>query len=134
VSLFRFFSRNTFVDIVIASLYALVHSLVLYLQIVALNVAINSTNSALLSLLVSSNFVELKAAVFKKYGHAEVMQVASGDIVERFHLTVYVFVILIANLSNIAWGASAVIWLHKASQLMCMLLSMEMVLPIVLTI
>ena len=39
---------------------ALIHSMVLFIQLVSLNVAINSRSNALLTLLVSNNFVELK--------------------------------------------------------------------------
>lgn len=46
--------------IVFAVGYVLVHSLVLFMELVSLNVAINSRSSALLTLLISNNFVELK--------------------------------------------------------------------------
>lgn len=39
---------------------ALLHSLLLFAQVVTINVAINSSNTSLLTLLVSNNFAELK--------------------------------------------------------------------------
>lgn len=56
-----------FVIYVVAMGYVLVHSVVLYVQILTLNVAINSNSQTLLSLLVSNQFVELKSSVFKKF-------------------------------------------------------------------
>lgn len=45
---------------VVTLVYVVVHSLFLFVQIVSLNVAINSHSNALLTLLVSNNFIELK--------------------------------------------------------------------------
>ena len=44
-----------------------VHMVVVLVQAVTLNVALNSHNKALLTILVSNNFVELKGSVFKKF-------------------------------------------------------------------
>lgn len=46
--------------IVVAVVYVLIHSMVMFMELVSLNVAINSKSSALLTLLISNNFVELK--------------------------------------------------------------------------
>lgn len=54
------FSFALALHIVFAVTYVLVHSAVLYVQLVSLNVAVNSRSSALLTLLISNNFVELK--------------------------------------------------------------------------
>ena len=44
------------------------HSLLLYTHLTTLNVVVNaSEDSALVALLVSNNFSEIKSAVFKKY-------------------------------------------------------------------
>lgn len=42
------------------------HAGILYVQVVTLNVALNSKSSALTTLLIAVNFVELKSSVFKK--------------------------------------------------------------------
>ena len=43
------------------------HAMVLYCQVVTLNVAVNSHSAALLPLLMSNQFVEVKSNVFKRY-------------------------------------------------------------------
>ncbi len=43
---------------------------------VTLNVAINSHNNALLTLLISNQFVELKGSVFKKFEKDNLFQIA----------------------------------------------------------
>ena len=39
----------------------------MFYQLISLNVAVNSYDNALLSLLVSNQFVEIKGSVFKKF-------------------------------------------------------------------
>lgn len=57
--------------------------------VVTLNVAINTANSALLTLLISNNFVELKGSVFKAYKVPHLFQISCADAVERFQLSVF---------------------------------------------
>jgi hypothetical protein len=45
-------------------------------QAVTLNVAINSHNNALLTLLISNNFVEIKGNVFKRLGKENLHKLA----------------------------------------------------------
>ena len=45
---------------VLTTCYVFLHSLLKFVQIVSLNVAINSKNQSLTTLLISHNFVELK--------------------------------------------------------------------------
>ena len=47
--------------------YVFLHALLVLLQATTLNVAINSSNKALLTIMMSNNFVELKGSVFKKF-------------------------------------------------------------------
>ena len=47
--------------------HTVIHTVVVLFQAVALNVAVNSYSKALLTILVSNNFVELKGSVFKKF-------------------------------------------------------------------
>ena len=47
--------------------YVFLHSMLVLLQATTLNVAINSSNKALLTIMMSNNFVELKGSVFKKF-------------------------------------------------------------------
>ena len=64
------------VDFAIAFVYISVHTLILLIQSVALNVAVNSNNNVLLTLLVSNNFVELKGSVFKKCEKQNLFQIS----------------------------------------------------------
>ena len=51
------------------------HTLVLVYQLMALNVAVNSYDHALLTLLVSNQFVEIKGSVFKKFEKDNLFQI-----------------------------------------------------------
>lgn len=58
------------------------HTLVLVYQLIALNVAINSYDHALLTLLVSNQFVEIKGSVFKKFEKDNLFQITcAGQLV-----------------------------------------------------
>ncbi len=54
------------------------------MQVMALNVAVNSYSNALLTLLISNQFVEIKSTVFKKFERANLFQLTGADVVERF--------------------------------------------------
>jgi hypothetical protein len=51
--------------------YVTLHGFVLFAHVITLNVAVNSFNNALLTLLVSNQFVELKGSVFKKFAEKD---------------------------------------------------------------
>lgn len=51
------------------------HTLVMVYQTIALNVAVNSYDHALLTLLVSNQFVEIKGSVFKKFEKDNLFQI-----------------------------------------------------------
>lgn len=55
-------------------LYIVVHTSVLFFQMITLNVAINFYSNALLSLLISNQFVEIKQSVFKKFEKENLFQ------------------------------------------------------------
>ncbi|GAA5967821.1 hypothetical protein JCM8115_000374 [Rhodotorula mucilaginosa] len=78
--------------------YVVAHSLVLFYQLVTLNVAINSYSNAILTLLMSNQFVEIKGSVFKKFEKENLFQLTCADIVERFQLGIMLFVIALRNL------------------------------------
>lgn len=50
------------------------HTLVLFFQMITLNVAINFYSNALLSLLISNQFVEIKQSVFKRFEKENLFQ------------------------------------------------------------
>lgn len=54
---------------------SVVHALVMVYQLIALNVAINSFDHALLTLMVSNQFVEIKGSVFKKFEKDNLFQI-----------------------------------------------------------
>ncbi|GAB1524061.1 hypothetical protein RhiTH_007213 [Rhizoctonia solani] len=81
----------------LASCYLVLHSLVLVYQLISLNVAINSYDNALLTLLISNQFVEIKGSVFKKFEKDNLFQITCADIVERFQLSSMLLVIALRN-------------------------------------
>ena len=52
-----------------------VHTLVMVYQTISLNVAVNSYDHALLTLLMSNQFVEIKGSVFKKFEKDNLFQI-----------------------------------------------------------
>lgn len=49
-------------------------------QMISLNVAVNSYDNALLTLLVSNQFVEIKGSVFKKFEKDNLFQITCAGI------------------------------------------------------
>lgn len=78
--------------------YLSLHSYVLIYQAVSLNVAANSYSNALLTLLLSNQFAELKSSVFKKFEREGLFQVTMADLTERFQLSLMLGIIAIRNL------------------------------------
>ena len=66
----------------------ILHSLVSFVQIVTLNVAMSSKYSSVMLLLISSNFVEIKGLVFKRFDESNLFQITCADVTERFFLYV----------------------------------------------
>lgn len=77
--------------------YTIVHSLILFVHIATLNVAMNSADEALLTLLVSGNFAEIKSTVFKKYNKQNLFKITTSDICERFKLALFLSLVLLLN-------------------------------------
>jgi len=73
--------------------FPVAHTFVLFYQLVTLNIAINSYSNALLTLLLSNQFVEIKGSVFKRFEKENLFQMSCADIVERFQLALMLFVI-----------------------------------------
>lgn len=85
-------------------LYALTHSYLLLYKVTILNVAVNSTGNALLSLMVSNQFMEIKSAVFKKYDEEGLLAVTCYDIVKRFEIHVFLVIIAVDNWIELQFG------------------------------
>jgi hypothetical protein len=110
---------------VLALGYLLAHTALTLLQVVTLNVALNSQENALFVILTSNNFVELKSFVFKKYSHATLFQVVSNDVVERFQLLVTLLVLSLHNLSHLDLDMDTAAWLAHVGRLSLVLVVCE---------
>ncbi|EPZ35710.1 DUF747-domain-containing protein [Rozella allomycis CSF55] len=87
-----------FTHFVLSVIYVFVHAVVFFYQSVCLNVAINSYHNALLTLLISNQFVEIKGAVFKRFEKENLFQMTCSDIVERVQLSFYLIIIGLRNM------------------------------------
>ncbi|XP_015792413.1 protein TAPT1 homolog [Tetranychus urticae] len=83
--------------------YIFVHAILVLLQATTLNVAINSSNNALLTIMMSNNFVELKGMVFKKFEKNNLFQMSCNDVKERFHLLIILIVVVIQTMKEYNW-------------------------------
>jgi len=104
-----------------AALYAFWHCLVIFLQLITINVALNSENNALYTLLISSNFVELKSNVFRRCGKENLFQISCSDIVERFQIFLFLCILCVQNLRGGQYGGAQPI--HIIMVCMCEILT-----------
>mmetsp|Transcript_10374 Transcript_10374/g.15703 ORF Transcript_10374/g.15703 Transcript_10374/m.15703 type:complete len:1075 (-) Transcript_10374:100-3324(-) len=84
----------------VALIYTIFHSLILFVHAATLNVAMNSADSALMSLLIGGNFAEIKSTVFKKYNKQNLFKITTSDICERFKLVLFLGLVLLLNCSQ----------------------------------
>jgi len=89
--------------VLLAVAYVFLHSMLVLLQATTLNVAINASNKALLTIMMSNNFVELKGSVFKKFDRSNLFQVSCSDVRERFHLFALLFVVVVQTMKEYGW-------------------------------
>ena len=87
-------------DFSLAIFYVFIHAVVMIYQVVTLQVAMHSSNNALLTLLVSNNFVELKGSIFKKFASDNLFQITSADMSERFQLVLVLFIMFCQQLDR----------------------------------
>ena len=88
---------------VLALTYTVIHSTALFFQVITLNVAVNSYSNALITLLMSNQFVEIKSTVFKKFEKENLFQLTCADVVERFQL--WHMLVIIASRNIVETGA-----------------------------
>ncbi|KAK1771895.1 eukaryotic membrane protein family-domain-containing protein [Phialemonium atrogriseum] len=81
--------------------YNTLHSVVLFYQVTTLNVAVNSYSNALLTLLISNQFVEIKSSVFKRFEKENTFQLTCADIVERFQMWIMLLIIGMRNVVEV---------------------------------
>lgn len=86
---------------VLALVYNVVHAAALFYQVITLNVAVNSYSNALLTLLMSNQFVEIKGTVFKKFEKENLFQLTCADVVERFQLWLMLLIIALRNIVEV---------------------------------
>ncbi|CAL7941858.1 unnamed protein product [Xylocopa violacea] len=96
---------GTLHHLLFAVTYVLLHSLLVLCQATTLNVAINSSNKALLTIMMSNNFVELKGSVFKKFDKNNLFQLSCADVRERFHLMMLLLAVNLQTMKEYAWKA-----------------------------
>ncbi|KAJ3665210.1 hypothetical protein Zmor_000716 [Zophobas morio] len=89
--------------LIFAIVYVVLHSILVLFQATTLNVAINSNNKALLTIMMSNNFVELKGSVFKKFDKNNLFQVSCSDVRERFHLIVLLSIVVLQTMREYSW-------------------------------
>ncbi|KAL3437286.1 eukaryotic membrane protein family-domain-containing protein [Aspergillus tetrazonus] len=87
----------------LALVYTVIHSMALFYQVMTLNVAVNSYSNALITLLLSNQFVEIKGSVFKKFEKENLFQLTCADVVERFQL--WLMLTIIASRNIVETGA-----------------------------
>ncbi|EJS43958.1 YER140W [Saccharomyces arboricola H-6] len=85
-------------------IYVTLHGYVLVYQAISLNIAVNSYSNALLTLLLSMQFAEIKSSVLKKFDKEGFFQITISDVVERFKLTLLLSIIGLRNLQS--WTSS----------------------------
>ena len=83
---------------ILALAYTVIHSTALFYQVITLNVAVNSYSNALITLLMSNQFVEIKSTVFKKFEKENLFQLTCADVVERFQLWHMLLIIASRNI------------------------------------
>ncbi|KAG9239153.1 eukaryotic membrane protein family-domain-containing protein [Amylocarpus encephaloides] len=86
---------------ILALVYNVIHAAALFYQVITLNVAVNSYSNALLTLLMSNQFVEIKSTVFKMFQKDNIFQMTCADIVERFQLWLMLTIIALRNIVEV---------------------------------
>jgi hypothetical protein len=84
---------------------SILHSFILLAQAITLSTCIVAHNNALLALLVSNNFAEIKSSVFKRFSKDNIHGLVYADSIERFHISAFLVSVLAQNIleSEGAW-------------------------------
>ncbi|KAK4848398.1 hypothetical protein QYF36_012476 [Acer negundo] len=94
----RFWIWRYISDQALATAASIFHSFVLLAQAITLSTCIVAHNNALLALLVSNNFAEIKSNVFKRFSKANIHSLVYSDSVERFHISAFLLFVLAQNI------------------------------------
>ncbi|KAA8588623.1 transmembrane anterior posterior transformation protein 1 homolog isoform X1 [Etheostoma spectabile] len=87
-----------------AVFYVFLHAILIMVQASTMNVAFNSHNKSLLTIMMSNNFVEIKGSVFKKFEKNNLFQMSNSDIKERFTSYVLMLIVCLRNMEQFAWN------------------------------
>ncbi|XP_056265971.1 transmembrane anterior posterior transformation protein 1 homolog [Pseudoliparis swirei] len=87
-----------------AVLYVFLHAILIMVQATTLNVAFNSHNKSLLTIMMSNNFVEIKGSVFKKFEKNNLFQMSNSDIKERFTHYILLLIVCLRNMEQFSWN------------------------------
>ncbi|XP_051514859.1 transmembrane anterior posterior transformation protein 1 homolog isoform X2 [Myxocyprinus asiaticus] len=88
-----------------AVFYVFLHAILIMVQASTLNVAFNSHNKSLLTIMMSNNFVEIKGSVFKKFEKNNLFQMSNSDIKERFTHYVLLLIVCLRNMEQFSWNS-----------------------------
>ncbi|ESQ28488.1 hypothetical protein EUTSA_v10018303mg [Eutrema salsugineum] len=69
-----------------------------FAQAITLSTCIVAHNNALLALLVSNNFAEIKSSVFKRFSKDNIHGLVYADSIERFHISAFLVSVLAQNI------------------------------------
>ncbi|KAL0801216.1 hypothetical protein Bca101_056392 [Brassica carinata] len=93
------FSTWKFVsDLALTMVASILHSFILLAQAITLSTCIVAHNNALLALLVSNNFAEIKSNVFKRFSKDNIHGLVYADAIERFHISAFLVSVLAQNI------------------------------------
>lgn len=93
------FSTWRFVsDLALTMVASILHSFILLAQAITLSTCIVAHNNALLALLVSNNFAEIKSSVFKRFSKDNIHGLVYADAIERFHISAFLVSVLAQNI------------------------------------
>jgi len=89
---------------ILAVFYITVQASLILVQATTLNVAFNSHNKNLLTIMMANNFVEIKGTVFKKYDKNNLFQISCADVRERFLTFTLMLIVLLRNMQQYSWS------------------------------
>ncbi|KFK41212.1 hypothetical protein AALP_AA2G099900 [Arabis alpina] len=94
----RFCTWRFVSDLALTMAASILHSFILLAQAITLSTCIVAHNNALLALLVSNNFAEIKGSVFKRFSKDNIHGLVYADSVERFHISAFLVSVLAQNI------------------------------------
>ncbi|XP_051558315.1 transmembrane anterior posterior transformation protein 1 homolog isoform X2 [Myxocyprinus asiaticus] len=111
-----------------AVLYVFLHAILIMVQATTLNVAFNSHNKSLLTIMMSNNFVEIKGSVFKKFEKNNLFQMSNSDIKERFTNYILLLIVCLRNMEQFSWNPDH-LWVLFPD--VCMVIASEVAVDVV---